>query len=300
VGHDYASRWEEFLDKPFQQGKDRSGKVDEVIVVVCSDKGAPGVTTLATVLALAWPSERVLLEADPSGGDLSLRMRAPETPYLAREPTLLSLAMAVRSGARGDGLPEYAQDTSLGVAVIPGPPSAQAWTPMLHLWSQVAARIQEWAGTVIIDVGRLQPGHPGMALVAVADAVLLLTTATVDGLFHARERAQELEQVLGERSGRRSPVGVVVRASGKDKRSLTDVGQVLQNLVPVIGGFADDPGGIQALLAGTDTAELRRSALMRSAVELVARIRRTWPEPEAPFMSQFPARAPVRLLRDTR
>ncbi len=46
-----------------------------MIVSVCADKGAAGVTTLATVLAMVWPTERVLLEADCSGGDLAFRLR---------------------------------------------------------------------------------------------------------------------------------------------------------------------------------------------------------------------------------
>ena len=40
-----------------------------MIVTVCADKGSPGVSWTATVLGMVWPGERVLLEADPSGGD---------------------------------------------------------------------------------------------------------------------------------------------------------------------------------------------------------------------------------------
>ena len=43
-----------------------------VIVSVCSDKGSPGVSTLATVLGLVWPGQRVVVEADTAGGDLSV------------------------------------------------------------------------------------------------------------------------------------------------------------------------------------------------------------------------------------
>lgn len=262
-----------------------------MIVAVCSDKGSPGVTTLATVLALAWPGEPILLEADPSGGDLSLRLHAPGTQYLDREPSVLSLATAVRSGARGGGPAGFAQETSLGVAVIPGPPVEEAWTPMLNLWSPVAGRIRQWPGTVIADLGRLHSGHPGLAVAQVADVVLLLTTATVDGLFHARERAEVLERVLQE-EGPGGRVAVVVRAGGKAKRSLNDVTQVLRNMVPVLGGFADDHSGVETLLSGSDTDQLRCSALMRSGTQLVARIQRAWPQP------RVAAGAPVRLVRD--
>ncbi len=248
-----------------------------MIVGVCSEKGAPGVSTLATVLALAWPGERVLLEADPSGGDLLLRVHAPRGEYLAREPTTLTLATAVRGGARGAALPEFAQPTSLGIRVIPGPLNAEAWTPMSTLWASVVGVLGEWPGTVIVDLGRLQPGHPAMELAAAADVLLLVTSATVEGLFHARERARELDVLLGGRQAR-SPVGVVVRAEPKDSSAVREVSQVLANLVPVVGGFANDPTGVKVLLEGFDSAHLRRTALMRSGTDLVARIQRTWPE----------------------
>jgi hypothetical protein len=182
--------------------------------------------------------------------------------------------------------------------VVPGPPVAEAWTPMANLWSAVAARVAAWPGTVITDLGRLQPGHPGLVLAEAADVVLLLTTGTVDGLFHARERARELGAVL-ERDVARSRVAVVVRAGGKDKAALGEVSRVLKDLVPVVGGFADDPGGVQALLGGSDTAVLRGSALVRSGEDLVARIHRLLPPVEGPSGSVSPARssASLRLLR---
>ena len=48
-----------------------------MIVTLCSDKGSPGVTTLAVALGLVWPVQRLVLEADPAGGDLAFRMRQP-------------------------------------------------------------------------------------------------------------------------------------------------------------------------------------------------------------------------------
>ena len=41
-----------------------------MIVAVCADKGAPGVTTLCLTLGMVWPGERVVLEGDVSGSDL--------------------------------------------------------------------------------------------------------------------------------------------------------------------------------------------------------------------------------------
>jgi hypothetical protein len=83
-----------------------------VIVTVCADKGSPGVSWTATVLGMVWPGERVLLEADPSGGDAVLRLRTPEGQLLARQPALRGLAVDARSGNLPTSLLSYAHQTS--------------------------------------------------------------------------------------------------------------------------------------------------------------------------------------------
>ena len=251
-----------------------------MIIGVCSDKGAPGVTTLATALALAWEGTAILLEADPSGADLVFRLHRPEEEFLASEPSVRSLALAARSGDVGGDLARFTQSTSLGVSVIAGQAQAEDWAPVRGLWPQVAGEVAAWPGPVIADLGRLQPGHPGVALAQAVEVMLLMSDPTVEGLFHVRARTEELARLLGGRP--RNPVGVVVRAGQKKhKRVVDDVTQLLQTVgspVPVAGWVADDPGGVAALLAGADTAHLRRSALMRSVVDLIARIHRTWPD----------------------
>lgn len=251
-----------------------------MIVAVCSEKGAAGVTTLASALALSWPQPRLLLEADPSGGDLAFRLPPPGARYLAPQPSVVTLAQHARAGDDLD-LTAYAQATRLGVAVIPGPPWAGTWTPIRNLWPQVAAHLAVWPGTVIADLGRLH-GHPGFALAQAADVLLLLTTPSAEAYFRVRERSQQLAQALGERPARRGPVGVVVRAGRKDKDQVEEIRQILAVVgspVPVVGTLLDDEAGVRALQAGTDSASLRRTPLMRSAADLQARIQRMWPSP---------------------
>ena len=75
-----------------------------MIVSVCSDKGSPGVSTLATVLGLVWPGPRVVVEADTAGSDLSFRLRPTAADsgvlggHLAPDPSIASLATAARLG----------------------------------------------------------------------------------------------------------------------------------------------------------------------------------------------------------
>lgn len=250
-----------------------------MIIGVCSDKGAPGVTTLATALTLTWPGPRLLLEADPSGGDLIFRLHPHGRGSLYREPTIQTLALAARTGSVQADLHRFAQATSLGIDVVAGQLQAESWAPVRGLWPQITAAVSAWEGTVIVDLGRLQRGHPGAELAQAADVLLLMTQPTLEGYFHVRARAQELLALVGERE--RSPVGVVVRAGRRHHEEVVgDVAKLLQaGGHPVTGWFADDPGGVETLLAGADTAHLRRTALMRSASDLTTRIQRAWPVP---------------------
>ena len=51
------------------------------VVTFVSVKGAPGVTTLACLVAATWPDHRrvAVVEADPFGGDLAARFRLSTT-----------------------------------------------------------------------------------------------------------------------------------------------------------------------------------------------------------------------------
>jgi len=217
-----------------------------VILTICSDKGSPGVTTAAVALSVMWSSERVLLEADPSGGDLSLRLRTPRGENLPLDRSVTSVAADAREGLPPGALARYAQQTSLGFPVLLGPMSAEGFEPMARLWPQVAAAAQAWPGTVIADLGRLQLRHASSPVAAASTTVLLLTRAgTGEDLFHVRQRAHELAGRLGQGPHGRSPLVVAVVAPSRTARAR--VAQVQQALaaqattstVPV-AGFACD------------------------------------------------------------
>ena len=187
-----------------------------VIVGVCSDKGSPGVTTLAVALGLVWPGEQCLvIECDPSGGVLSFRMQHAEVGGLLQpEPTVASLASVVRRGLSGDGLRRFCQPTTLGVPVIPGPLTAQRWVPVRGLWPQIAKELADWSGTVIADLGRMQPGNAALPVAQAASAVLLVGHADVEGLFGLRDRAG----VVGACAGRPGQ-GTTVGGGGGHRRT---------------------------------------------------------------------------------
>jgi hypothetical protein len=256
-----------------------------VIVSVCSDKGAPGVSTLAVALGMVWPGDRAVVEADTAGSDLSFRLHpaAPGTPgaHLAPDPSIAALATAARLGLSSAGPLPFAQNTSLGVPVVPGVLSAERFRALRSLWPGLGQALAGWPGTVLADLGRLSPGGPSAAVVTTSTAVLLLTRADLEGLFHVRDKVVELAGMVGPGDGETVRVGVVVTAPVKQRRAaVQQVEQVLASIgspAPVLGCFAADPSAAQQLWAGVVTRRLAGSDLVRSARSIAESVLATWP-----------------------
>lgn len=253
-----------------------------MIVAVCADKGAPGVTTAAVALALVWPGQRLVVEADPSGGDLAFRARHPETSSLLRDDRgLLALAADARVGVPPDVLTRYAQPTSWGVDVICGPSSAASYAPMRSLWPGVADALAAWPGTAVTDLGRLYPGSPAIALAQRATAIVVLTAVTVESLFHLRDRLPELASQFGDPSRAVSPLAVVTLARRRDAGvAVQQVTRVLESVgcpVPSLGSLAIDRTSAQQLREGRITPRVARGHLLRSAADIVTGVLRRWP-----------------------
>ncbi|MCW2528610.1 MAG: hypothetical protein JWM76_3470 [Pseudonocardiales bacterium] len=258
-----------------------------MIVTVCADKGSPGVSTTATVLAMVWPGDRVLLEADPSGGDASLRMRTPDGELLARQPALRGLAVDARSATLPMSLPSYAHQTSLGVPVIPATDMrTDDFALIARQWPAIAAAAHHWTGTVIADLGRLQEGSTAGPVAAMSTIVVLIARATPEGLYHLRERATVLTARLGQGLQGRSPLTVAVLCPAREHEArLRDVrthlaAEASTSTIPVSGWIADDAPTVRAMRQGQLTRKLARSDLVQSARELVATLLSTWPPSE--------------------
>ena len=255
-----------------------------MIVSVCADKGAPGVSELATVLGLVWPGPRLVLEADCSGGDLAFRLtHADGDRLLDTHPSVLSLAADARGALPDGGVLRYTQPTSLGVPVLAGGLSAEGFGAMARLWPRVAELAAGWDGTVIADLGRFQPGDPATPIAKASTVVLLLARPDLAGLYHLRDRVAELAATSGDPAAERNPVAVVVRAPAGNagKASVVQVRQLLAaagSPIPVVGLFADDPAGIALLRAGQLSRRLLGSELVRSGQALAQTVLSWWPQ----------------------
>jgi hypothetical protein len=253
-----------------------------VIVAVCADKGAPGVTTLAVALGLVWPGRRLVLEADPSGGSLTFRTRRADTGgMLSLEPSVASLGAACRLGVSPAAVSRYVQPTTLGVDVVPGVLTPERYEPMRGLWPQVGSHLAGWPGTVIADLGRVQPGNSAMPVARAATAVLLLGRADTEGLFGLRERAADLVHSLGDPSRDRPSLSLVLTGPAKQRKdAVRSAEQMLTAAgipVPVAGYVAEDLAGAQGLWAGQVTRKVAGSDLVRSARALAETVIGWWP-----------------------
>lgn len=222
-----------------------------MLVTVLSVKGSPGVTTFSVALAARWPApyRPVLVEADPSGGDLAARFS------LSSAPGLLTLAAAARRSADPELVWQHAQALSGGLSVIAAPPDADRARGALSALTAdpatapgvVRAAANAPDTVMIVDCGRVDAGSPAMPIVLASDAMILLTGAHGDDLAHLPRRLPAI--------GRWSPHPVLLLAG--EGYSPAEVARELG--VPPLGRVPNDPRGAAVLCGRHSGARRRRS-----------------------------------------
>lgn len=222
-----------------------------------SQKGAPGTTLSALAIAAAWPTptgrRKLFVEADPSGGSVALRYG------LGLEPGLVTLAVAIRSGAHGAAVWDHAQELPGGLAAVVGPDSADRAGAAL---AAVGASFGRWLAQlgdvdVFVDLGRLDTDTHMGGCVAAADLTLMVARPCVEQLQPAAHAMAAL------------PVEA-------DRVAWLLIGERPHTAVEVADAFAWDVAGVIAhdrrsatdLETGTGGRRLRRSALVRSATSV--------------------------------
>ena len=268
------------------------------LIAVAADKGAPGVTTASVALAAVWPRPVLLAECDPAGGDVVYRLPAADGGRLDPRRGLLSLAVAARRGLLPEQVWEHTQKLRGGLDVLVGTANAEQGAGLDPLWGQVGGAL---AGVpqadVIADCGRIGPEGRLYDLLARADAMVLITRASLGDMVRLRDRATIVEAALRRRAGTASRIGVVVIADYKHfATALAEVRQVLdraESPVSVLGGFAFEPKSAE-LLSGEWGGKLDKSLLIRTAREIAATLAADLPAPqyrENPASAALPAPA---------
>jgi Flp pilus assembly CpaE family ATPase len=242
------------------------------VIAVCSAKGAPGATTTALALALAWPlngGSVLVVDADPAGADLA-------SGYLQGATGPGAGAGAVAT-ARGDLL-----DAVHGSAVAldatgsrllltgpaPFPPTKPGATPAWSRLREVDSEGEE-SWTVVVDVGRL-PAGADVSLLAAADLVVLVTGSSLRAVAAARPAAKAMR--TAEPAGSASPRGWLLVVGERRPYPADEVASSLG--LPLLGSMAWDPRAAAVLSDGAPAGRwFARAALMRSATAVIARLR---------------------------
>ncbi|MDN6556970.1 MAG: hypothetical protein L0K74_10820 [Acidipropionibacterium acidipropionici] len=223
------------------------------ILLLTSASGAPGVTTTALGLALCWPRDVLLVDADPHPS------HAVESGYLVAGTDagagLADLAGAHRAGTdltaalwrqvialpRIDGRPSPTARYLSGF----GHPAQPALFTMI--WPAIAASLAELgdAGVdVIVDLGRAGPEGPPAELCARAGAVGVVTRCGLRPLAGLAVNAEILETVASRTT---ATVGLVTVGAGRPY-SAREISA--QFRTPVLAEMVEDPRAAAVLSDG--------------------------------------------------
>lgn len=239
------------------------------LIVLCSAKGSPGVTTTALALTYAWPLAGddcvVMVEADPVGGDVASGfLRGTVGPDVGVAALAAARNQPFDVALMSEGL---ALDETGRRLVLPGLSGPVQGSRLDGLWQTLPELANASRDThVIADVGRLVPGatHP---LVPRAHVVLLVTTSSLRAVASARPVVRRLSETSAGQATARRVAAVVV-----GERRPYPADEVTDSLgVDLVGTIAWDPGTAAVLSDGEPMSRrFARSALVRSA-SVVAR-----------------------------
>jgi hypothetical protein len=240
------------------------------LIALASVKASPGVTTTALALAALWPApRRLVIEADPSGGDLGAWLG------LAPAPGLATLAAAIRHDASPGAAWRHAQAAGGGgVSTVVAPAGAEQAAACLATLAAPRTGTawldpgdQEQEAVVIADCGRLDPRSPAFAVAARAALTLLLVRPRVSELAHLAERLPGLL-----RAGLRPALLLAPAGEGGIGEACYPPGEIAATLgVPVEGSLPADPRTLASLIRGRgELAPSRRLPLAQAVSGLAA------------------------------
>lgn len=239
------------------------------LLALASAKGSPGVTTAAMLFAALWPRPSILIEADPAGGDVALRMPRADGEPLDANPGLLNLVAAGRKSLYPELVRQHAEQIVGGLDVLTGMTTPEQASG-LGQWGQLGTLFAELPGSdAVVDLGRIGADTPQNAILGAASAVVLLVDPVPSNVVHMRERLRKVSDGLGGEAG--APVYVVVVAPAKRSRAVAEIREVIaQSQTPVAGvhHLAHDSKGAGFFL-GQVSGSPERTALVRSAQPIV-------------------------------
>ncbi len=242
------------------------------LVTVMSAKGAPGATTTAMLLAALWPRPTILVDADPNGGDIALRLPGEAGRTLDRERGLLSLLPAARRGLGGDVVRQHLQ-TALGgqpvLAGLGGPEQSVAVGQQWPVLAQAFARMPE--ADVIVDMGQVHARSPHVTMLEHAHAALWVYRPQATTVLHTRRRLEGLTELLAQAAARTGVVAVSGTDQEADLAAAAGVLREERDWVTDYGSVALDRRAA-VMFEGGEVYRPERTLLARSGRALAERL----------------------------
>jgi len=241
------------------------------LISIMSAKGAPGATTTSMLLANLWPAPSLLVDADPLGGDVALRLPGEHAPLDANRG-LMSLLPSARRGLEPQTVMAHAQ-TALGgqqlLAGLPGPEQAVAAAP---LWASLAQAFARIPGIdVFADVGQVSSRSNHLAMLESSAALLCVYRPRAWSAIHTRHRLEGLEEQLRDRQIR---VGIVCVASTAESHDVSAAAASITAGLPWVtdyGVIARDDATV-VIYEGGEVFRPERSLLARSGHTVARRL----------------------------
>jgi hypothetical protein len=236
------------------------------VFALASAGGSPGVTTAALALALGWPSQVVVAECDPSGGDVLAGLLSGHLPA---RTGLLPLALEAGGGAEvpADALWRQLieldeQRNCLLLAGISDPRQSAALQSSLP-W--IADALQGLKADVLADCGRLDAVAAVRPVLSAASLAVLVLRPTLRQVSRAVPRVEMLTNLVGRDR-------VMTLLVGEGTASGREVARTLG--VPVAGQLPDDAKTAGVLSDGLGSRRaLDSRPLLRAATAAGRRLR---------------------------
>ncbi len=244
------------------------------LICLVSAKGAPGTTTTSMLLAALWPRQCILVDADPMGGDVALRLPGETGAALRTDTGLLSLLQAARRGLTPNVVLTHCQQAQGGQLVIPGLEGPEQAAAVGGLWDELG---QTFAGLpdhdVVIDAGQAHPGASTLPLLRRASVIVVVARPTLTSIVHTRQRVAALRPELAGVDGPGPLVGFVIHDSARGRQQDTDtavaeIGRSLDTL-RYFGAIAHDREAAR-MFEGVPQRHPERSLLVRSGSAVVS------------------------------
>ncbi|MCI2420093.1 hypothetical protein MOQ72_21865 [Saccharopolyspora sp. K220] len=266
------------------------------VLTMLSAKDSPGVTTTIAALATTWPGPVLVVDADPSGGDLVPGWLGPWSAggQIQTDRGVVSFCHATRQlvsvPAEGFFGHVHTVPHTRHVRLLAGVADpAQATAVGDDGWRRIATAARDLSRDsgpdVLIDAGRYTPGTP-WPLIAGSDLVLLTVRTSLRHIHAALPIARTLRDAV-------APDRLGIAACAATDRSAHFVAGLLG--MPLALVLPDEPDGARVLSDGARRHHDPRTCDLHQAARHAAVRLHTWPGPQE--RPRLPHHGPIAAIR---